>query len=198
MQGIDRIVSRIMADAAAECAAQQAAAEAEAEALREDYRRRAEALRAEWDAKAEKAAADRESRLQSAAQMEARKAQLAARQELLDEAFGQALEALTMFHVEQSAEFLGKLAAHASKTGAERIVLTQAEQKYRAKVAEIANRRLRERGKPGDLSVSGEVLDAAGGLLLRDGDVTVNCAYETLIRMQREEMSAEVALMLFA
>ena len=37
-----------------------------------------------------------------------------------------------------------------------------------------------------------------GGLTLRDGNVEVNCAFETELRVLREDMAAEIAAILFA
>lgn len=48
------------------------------------------------------------------------------------------------------------------------------------------------------LTLSRETREMAGGLMLRDGNVEVNCAFETLLRVLREEMTAEVAGILFA
>ena len=36
-----------------------------------------------------------------------------------------------------------------------------------------------------------------GGLILSDGDVEVNCAFETLVRLQRGELDRQVAKVLF-
>ena len=48
------------------------------------------------------------------------------------------------------------------------------------------------------LTLSQETRDMAGGLTLRDGNVEVNCACETQLRVLREEMAAEVAEILFS
>ena len=48
------------------------------------------------------------------------------------------------------------------------------------------------------LTLSQETRDMAGGLTLRDGNVEVNCAFETQLRVLREEMAAEVAGILFS
>lgn len=48
------------------------------------------------------------------------------------------------------------------------------------------------------LTLSQETRDMAGGLTLRDGNVEVNCAFETQLRMLREEMASEVAGILFS
>ena len=47
------------------------------------------------------------------------------------------------------------------------------------------------------LSLARETRPIAGGLVLRDGNVEVNCAFETLLRLLREEMAAQVAGVLF-
>ena len=47
------------------------------------------------------------------------------------------------------------------------------------------------------LTLSGETREMAGGLILRDGQVEVNCTFETQLRVLREEMTAEVAAILF-
>lgn len=48
------------------------------------------------------------------------------------------------------------------------------------------------------LTLSQETREMAGGLTLRDGSVEVNCAFETQLRVLREEMAAEVAGILFS
>lgn len=48
------------------------------------------------------------------------------------------------------------------------------------------------------LTLSQETRDMAGGLTLRDGNVEVNCAFETQLRVLREEMAAQVAEILFS
>ncbi len=47
------------------------------------------------------------------------------------------------------------------------------------------------------LTLSQETREMAGGLTLRDGNVEVNCAFETQLRVLREEMAAQVAGILF-
>ncbi len=48
------------------------------------------------------------------------------------------------------------------------------------------------------LTLSQETREMAGGLMLRDGNVEVNCAFETQLRVLREEMAAEIAGILFS
>ena len=48
------------------------------------------------------------------------------------------------------------------------------------------------------LTLSDETREMEGGLTLRDGNVEVNCAFETELRVLREDMAAEIAAILFA
>ena len=49
----------------------------------------------------------------------------------------------------------------------------------------------------GMLTLAEETRPIRGGVILSDGDVEVNCTFETLVRLQREAMSGEVAKALF-
>ena len=60
-----------------------------------------------------------------------------------------------------------------------------------------ANRLRTEAGKTGFLTLSGETADIDGGLLLRDTASEVNCTFETLLRLSREELAGQAAAILF-
>ena len=47
------------------------------------------------------------------------------------------------------------------------------------------------------LTLSQETRPIQGGFILKDGNVEVNCTFETLVRLQRGEMDREVAKVLF-
>ena len=49
----------------------------------------------------------------------------------------------------------------------------------------------------GMLTLSEETRPMKGGFVLVDGDVEVNCAFETLVRLQREKLEKEVDQVLF-
>ena len=61
----------------------------------------------------------------------------------------------------------------------------------------LANTALREAGKPGKLTLSAEPRSIPGGFILSHGDVELNCAFDTLVRLQREKLEKEVAAILF-
>ena len=53
------------------------------------------------------------------------------------------------------------------------------------------------RGCDGHLTLSVQTRPIRGGLILSDGDVEVNCTFETLVRLLRGEMDRTVVEVLF-
>ena len=110
-------------------------------------------------------------------------------------AFDKALEALCALPEEEYVAFLAGLAAKASVTGDEEILLNARDRKAVGdKVAAAAN------AKPGGgkLTLAEETGDFAGGLILRRGNVEANCTAELLVDLARGDLSAEIAGILFA
>ena len=64
--------------------------------------------------------------------------------------------------------------------------------------AEYAVDLLAKAGKEAHLTLSQQSRDFRGGVVLADGDVEVNCTFETLVRLARGSVSGEVAKVLFA
>ena len=199
MNGIEKITARIEAEAQAD------AERIEAEALLQS-----EAVLAEGEAKAQeaywrriqdgvKAAEERSLRLGKAADMEARKSILSAKQEIVGEAFRRAEEKLCSMTDEPYIEFVAGQASRASVTGMEEIVLTAGDgEKYGDRIARRANAMLAEKGLPGKLTVSDTAGRFKGGMILRDGDVSVNCTIEALMAQAREELASAAAAELFS
>lgn len=195
MNGIEKITARIETDAKAEVAGILREAEEKAAAIRAQY----EAQAAQESKAAEEAgreAARRQlERLESAAQMDAKKQMLAAKQDALNSAFDKAQAKLLALPDGEYADLLAKMAVKASKTGKEEIILNAKDQKrVGADVVSKAN----ALKKGAAMTLSKETREMAGGLTLRDGSVEVNCAFETQMRVLREEMAAEVAKILFS
>lgn len=198
MNGIEKITARI-------------AAEAEAEAL--DVREKADAriaeIKAESDKKAQEeywsvvrsGANEAEQRVQlrgRAAALEAKKSILAMKQELVSRAFDLAGEKILAMPESDYVAFLAKQAADASFTGQEEIILNENDRtRFGDAVVKEANACLKDRGIHGGLSLSETVRPLTGGLILKQGDIEVNCALDKLLDMKRGELSAQVAGILF-
>ena len=194
MNGIENITRRIREDTQAEIDQGAAQAQAEAERITARYRAQAEAEGKDLAARNEKAAAEREERLVSAARMEARKTALAAKQEMVERAYDLALEKLCAMPKAQYVEAAARLLVKAAPDGRGEVILS-AEDRTRvgADLVAKANTLL----KNGELTLSGQTRPIRGGFILKNGNVEVNCTFETLVRLQRTETAGAVAKQLF-
>ena len=194
MDGIEKITGRIAEDAGREI-----------DSLLADARRQADEIPARYEAQAQRESEDiisrgkrnadeRVERLASVAQLDARKLELAAKQEMLAKAYDLALEQLLNLPEKEYVALLADRAVKASSTGKEAVIFSQKDRtRYGKAVVTQANERLGD----GHLTLSEQTRPIKGGLILSDGDVEVNCTFETLVRLQRGEMDREVAKVLF-
>jgi len=194
MKGTEKIIAHIKADAQAQVDAILAQAEQQCAGIRGDYDKQAAALYAERIRAGVKKTQDNVDSAQRIARMEGRKAVLQVKQELVSCSFRKALEQIVSLPEEQYVSFLARLAAQASVTGDEEIVLNERDRKaVGEKVVKAANAQL---GK-GRLTLSEDTGDFAGGLILRRGSIEANCTVELLVELSQGELSAKVADVLF-
>lgn len=227
MNGIEKITARIETDVNAEIEEIRKNAEARAAEIRADYEAKAKAAAEAAAEAGREAAAKQKERLESAAKMDAKKELLAAKQACLDEAFALARKKLLELPEDEYVDLLARLAVQASTTGREELIFSKRDrERIGAKVVSRANAMLAEAAGPelsedmkstkvggfiakvvtgahalingtAQLSLSEETREMDGGLTLRDGNVEVNCAFETQLRVLRNNMAAEIAAILF-
>ena len=132
------------------------------------------------------------------AEMEARKSVLALKQEMVAAVFEEARRELSGLPGEEYVAFLAKMASEAASSGTEELLLNERDKAASGKaVCKAANALLTAKGMHGGLTLSEDTADIAGGLILRQGGIEVNCAVDTLIEQQRGSLSAQVAAELF-
>ena len=195
MDGIEKITGRIAEDVGREI-----------DELTAEARRQADEIAARYDAQAKRECEDilargrrnadeRVERLASVAQLECRKLELAAKQEMLSRAYDKALEQLLNLPEQEYTALLADLAVKAAVTGREQVILSQKDRtRYGKQVVTRANELLAGRGA---LTLAEESRPMKGGVILSDGDVEVNCTFETLVRLQRSQLERDVAKVLF-
>ena len=194
MKGTEKIIAHIQADA-----------EAQADAILAQAEQNCASIRAAWDQKAKdayaekirvgvKANQDRLDSMERLAKMEGRKAILGVKQDLVAESFDRAAEQLVNLPEEQYVALLAKLAAEASVTGEEEIVLNARDRAtVGQKVVDAANAKL----SGGTLALSADPGDFKGGLILRRGSIEANCTAGLLLELRGDDMAAELARVLF-
>ena len=198
MEGIEKITARIIEDAEREIAAMQQETEEEVNTLLAQAQTEAEQESMELLVRGRRAAEERRERLSSSADMECRKLELAAKQELLQQSFDAALEELCAIPQERYITLLPTLAVEASSSGRERMILSVRDaDRLGEEIVKAANAALQRAGRRGELTLSQETRPIPGGFILAEGDVELNCAFDTLVRLQREKLEKEVAAILF-
>ena len=194
MKGTEKIIAHIRADAEAQSAAILAEAEQRCAGIRGVYEQKAKDAYAEKIRAGVKANQDRLESMERLSKMEGRKALLAVKQDMVSESFDKAVDQLVNLPEEQYVELLSRLAAQASVTGDEQIMLNARDRAaVGEKVAAAANAKL----GGGKLTLADETGDFKGGLILRRGNIEANCTAELLVELCRGDMAAELAKVLF-
>ena len=193
MNGIETIIQRLNTDAKAETDALLDKARQDAAAVTARCQAQADKETADLAARNQRAAAEREERLVSAAQMEARKTILAAKQAVMEEVYAKALEKLRSLPQDRTVEVLASLLNEAAPQGKGEVLFSAQDRETVGRAAvDAANAQ-----NGGQLTLSGETANIPGGFILRNGSIEVNCAYDTLIRLQKTETAGQVARQLF-
>ncbi len=201
MDGLDKIIERIASDTGKEVGAIIDAAKVKADALLASAKEEAAQFTSQARLDSQKAAELQLQRIVGTAELTARKNSLSAKQTCIDKAFESAAKLLREKSESDTVSLLAGLAASAARKGTEEIVMSSADHsRFGKKVAEAANEKLSKNGKTAALrlSASPRDLEGGGGLILNDGDIEINCSYGALIENSRNELSSEVAKILFA
>lgn len=194
MKGTEKIIAHIRSDAKEQADAILAQAEQQCASIRADYEKQAKELYREKIRAGTADCQDRVDSMDRIARMEAKKGILALKQQMVSESFDKACDMIINLPKEQYAAFLAKLAAKASATGDEEIILNARD---RAAVGENVVKAANALVSGGRLSLSAETGSFAGGLILRRGSVEANCTVELLVELCRSDMSSELAKVLF-
>lgn len=198
MTGIEKITARILADAKAEADAIKAQSDAECAGIRAENERRAEERYEKLVSEGEKETEQRASRMERTASLEAKKGVLSAKQQSVSRAFELAKEKIAALPEADYVAFLARQAAAAALTGEETVILCEEDRdKLGEKIVKAANELISAAGKKGELKLSGEARPMSGGLVLKRGDIEVNCTVDTLLDLGRGELAAQVAEVLF-
>ena len=193
MNGIETIIQRLNTDAKAETDALLDKARQDAAAITARCQAQADKETADLAARNQRTAAEREERLVSAAQMEARKTILAAKQAVMEEVYAKALEKLRGLPQDRAVEVLASLLNEAAPQGKGEVLFSAQDRETVGRAAvDAANTK-----NGGQLTLSDETAGIPGGFILRNGSIEVNCAYDTLIRLQKTETAGQVARQLF-
>lgn len=198
MNGINKITDRIAAEAEAEVSAVLAEAEKSAAAVRADFAAQAKELGDTLLRQGTEEIEQKVQRADRASRLEAKKDILSLKQELVGQAYRRAMEKILALPEADYADFLAREAGSAALTGKEEIILNDADHdRLGTKVTAAANALAVKRGLPGELKLAETTRPITGGVVLRQGDIEVNCTLDSLLELSRGSLDAEVARILF-
>jgi len=199
MDGINKITDRIAAETREEITAIQVETAEKCRVIKEEYKKIAEE---EYWKIVRAGTLDRDlylQRLASTAAMESKKSILTMKQDAVSRIFEESEKRICNLPDEQYVDFLSRLAGNAAGTGLEEIVFNAKDKANYAKaVVKAANEILKKRGLLPKLTVSEQTGNFKGGLMVKQGDIEVNCTVEKLIELSRGELAAQIAEILFS
>ena len=193
MNGLDKIIARMESDIRAACDALAASAAENAAAILRDCQAQADAVTRDSAQRAETQAAEHLEHLNGSSQLACRQRVLAAKQQLIDEAFARAAQALAALPQAEYVDLLAALAAENGSGDEELLLSAHDRETVGAAVVDAANAK-----RPGTaFRLSDETRDTGGGLVLRRDRVELNCSFTEKLRQLRQEESSAVAKLLF-
>lgn len=199
MNGIEKITARLCADAQAEIDALNAETDAACALITKEYEEKAAEVYARRMNRGKADCETRVERLGAAADMAERKAILAFKQDMVSEAFEKAIAEIIAMPKADYVAFLAAQAAKAAVYGTEELALNAHDREELGKdVLKAANALMAKRGVHGGMSLAEDAADIRGGVIVRQGNIEINCSVETLVLLQRSELASQVANILFS
>ncbi|MDI3535069.1 MAG: V/A-type H+/Na+-transporting ATPase subunit [Thermosediminibacterales bacterium] len=198
MEGMQRIKEKIIEDANKQADTLIKEAEKEAERILAQGKKEAERKKKALQEKAVKESEEAKKKIMSMAELEMRKQMLAVKQRMVDEAFERALKKLQSLEGKEYEEIITKMLEKAVETGDEEIIFSPADaKKLKPEFLENLNKNLAVRGVKPKLSISKETRDIQGGFILKSKGVEINSSFDSIIRMERDEIESQIAAILF-
>ncbi len=192
MKGTEKIIAHIEADAKAREKEILEDAERQCAEIRASYEEKASELYAERIREGVRACQDEEDGVLRIANMEARKNLLAMKQEMVSRSFRKAEEKLVSLPAGEYIEFLSRLVKQAAPDGEGTLILNE---KDRGSIGQQLLQAVNADGAR--LTLAEETRDMAGGFVLRSGAVETNCSVELLLDLCRNELTHQLAELLF-
>ncbi|OQY06874.1 MAG: hypothetical protein B6I25_02975 [Planctomycetales bacterium 4572_13] len=193
----EQVVQKILAEAEAE--ARKISDEARDKAAEQGSQLDSElaAFDAKTDELAAEAGEDKLQRMLAGARMDNAKQLLAAKVGILNEVFEQSKKAVNELSDERYLSWAMAMMKQAVESGDEEVIIGKDEKRINADFIKKVNRELGA-GFKGNLRLSDEKGDFAGGFVLSRGKVQINVTADVMIEILRESMETELAAELFA
>ena len=146
--------------------------------------------------RAERDAASRKERIISGAELSSRNAKLAAKQKVINSVFKNSVEALCNLSSEELKDFVTNSILHSGVEGNQNLILNEAGAKIiTTEVIDEINSKLNSKAT---ITLSDEKRNFKGGFILEKDGIEINNTFEALVDSLKDELSLEVAQVLFS
>lgn len=198
MNGAEKIKEKIIADARERAEKIIEAARIEAQGIIKHAEKQAFQRVAIMTEKAKEDAALYKQRAHAAGEMEIKKNILKTRQDTIDEAFAIALERIAELPDDKYSRFLEEILLNAARDEEGELILNSKDkQRLGQQFIDRMNAKFRSLGRNAVLKLSADDLNSRGGFVIRYGDMEINCTLEVMLNMERPNLEAGVAAILF-
>ncbi len=198
MTGTEKIKAKILEDASQMAKDIEEQAKEEARRITDAAKREAEEKRKEILQKGESDGAESYRRLLAVAGLEGRKERLKAKQDMVENAFKAAMERIISMPDAKYQKFLEDMVVSAAEKGEGELLLSEKDlSRMDRQFIESINKKLEHEGKNGNLKMSQKTIRAAGGFILKCGEMEINSTLEILFGMLRPELENEIVDILF-
>lgn len=198
-EGAERIRQRILADAQTKADAIRSDASTAADSVLAEANKQAAVNREAILTQARKVAEEHKRRILGMSMLETRKEMLTAKQDILENAFQQAVAKLSASDDKTYFAILREMLLAAVDTGEETVILSERDgARVPSEFWKDINLALAAAGKKGKISLSAETRNISGGFILLSAGVEINNSFLSLLSLQRDELEPEIANILFA
>jgi V/A-type H+-transporting ATPase subunit E len=198
MEGLERIKERIIEEAQAKKNKILEEAKARTEKLKLDYEKRREEIKEQALSKAERLAEEEKRKIISMAELEERKRLLDAKQKIIDMVFDESQKLIQNMSDSAYEKLIRQLLLDGAVSGEEEIIMSDSSiSRLSPNFLHSVNEELIKRGKLGKLKLSDETRPMQGGFILKSKDLEINCTFDSIIKLQREELETDIAKILF-
>ena len=195
MSNLNNLTSKILKDAEDKKAVILSDAENEKNKILSKKQEEASSLEKTMLEKAEREAASRKERIISGAQLNARNEKLEAKQKVISEVFETSVKELSNCSSEDLKEFIKEVILNINIKGEQNLILNESGKKVidEAFIAELN----KELGTKAFIKINENTRDFRGGFILEKDGIEINNTFEALVSSIRDDLSLEVARVLF-
>ncbi len=194
----EKITLQIMDDAKAKVETINDEAKTQAEEIEKKARTQADKKKEQIIEQAKKDAEEQKRRITGMAQLEARKELLAAKQDIIGQVIDKIMDQLSGMDDQSYLDLMENLLLRMVERGDEIIVCSERDKdRIPSEFWKKINDALKKKGKKGELALSDETRTISGGFIILSDGVEINCSFESLFQLKKDELESDIADILF-